>query len=157
MTPYLTVQMPQPDFEAFLFAPIGEERNGMTLSVLSGLSRLEVNPWDEAAQLSQLPKERAIAALDRRIAQLPLGVWLLSDTAAIATRLVDLLPKHNPLPRTNPVVAPADGKTPSPPLMLWLIAGGIAVLLLFGVPGRVERMLAGDGVVAPIHTPSSQP
>lgn len=157
MTPYLTVQMPQTEFEAFLFAPIGEERNGMTLSVLSGLSRLEVNPWDEAAQLSQLPKERAIAALDRRIAQLPLGVWLLSDTAAIATRLVDLLPKHNPHPRANPVAAPTDGKTPSPPLMLWLIAGGIAVLLLLGVPGRVERMLSGDGVVAPIHTPSSQP
>ena len=154
MTPYLTVQTPKPDLEAFLFAPIGEERNGMTLSVLSGLSRLEVDPWDEAAQLSQLPKDRAIAALDSRIAQLPLGKWLLSDTVAIATRLVDLLPKHSPHPRA---VAPTDNKRPSAPLMLWLIAAGIAVLLLLGVPGRVGRILDGDGVVAPIHMPSSQP
>ena len=157
MTPYLTVQTPETGLEAFLFAPIGEDCNGMTLSVLSGLSRLEVDPWEEAVQLSQLPKDSAIAALDKRIAELPLGNWLPSDTAAIASRLVDLLPKHNPHPRANPAVAPADGKKPSTPLMLWLIAAGIAVLLLFGVPGYVQRMLAGDGVVAPIHTPTSQP
>ncbi|TWT13713.1 hypothetical protein [Reyranella sp. CPCC 100927] len=157
MTPYLAVQTPRPDFEAFLFAPIGEERNGMTLSVLSGLSRLEVNPWDEAAELSQLPKDRAIAALDRRIAQLPLGTWLLSDTAAIATRLVNLLPKHDPHPRVHPTAAPADDKRSSASLTLWLIAAGIAVLLVLGIPGRVEHMLTGDGAVAPIHTPSSQP
>ena len=43
MTPYLTVQTLKPDLEAFLLAPIGEERNGMMLSVLSALNRLEVN------------------------------------------------------------------------------------------------------------------
>ncbi len=157
MTPYMAVQTPRPDFEAFLFAPIGEECNGMTLSVLSGLSRLDVNPWDEAAELSQLPKDRAIAALDRRIAQLPLGKWLLSDTAGIATRLVDLLPKHDPHPRPNPAIAPIDDKRSSASLTLWLIAAGIAALLVFGIPGRVQHMLAGDGAVAPIHTPPSQP
>ena len=58
------------DIEPFLFAPIGKELNGMTLSVLSSLSRFGVNPCAEAAQLSQPPKDRAIAALARHIAQL---------------------------------------------------------------------------------------
>ena len=36
------------EFDSFLCAPIGEERNGMLLSVLSALARLDVDPWQEA-------------------------------------------------------------------------------------------------------------
>ncbi|MGO9740546.1 MAG: hypothetical protein ACLPN5_03340 [Roseiarcus sp.] len=32
------------EFDDFLFAPIGEDRNGTTLSVLSALARMEVDP-----------------------------------------------------------------------------------------------------------------
>ena len=45
------------DFNDFLYAPISEGRNGMLLSVLSALARLDVDPWEEAAQLAQLPRE----------------------------------------------------------------------------------------------------
>jgi len=158
MTPSLTIQTAKSDLEAFLYAPIGEEGNGMTLSVLSGLSRLGVNPWDEAARLSLLPREGAITALDQRIVQLPRGAWQLSDTMGIAARLVALLPKHNPHPQPDRPDQQPDSKKPSRPLMLWLIAGGLAAFLLFGMSGRPERLLTGDGgVVAPVVTPAPRP
>ena len=36
------------EFQAFLYAPIGEEENGTTLSVLSALARLGLDPWKQA-------------------------------------------------------------------------------------------------------------
>jgi hypothetical protein len=44
VTPHLSVQTAKPGLEAFLFAAIGEEGNGMALSVLSGVSRLNIEP-----------------------------------------------------------------------------------------------------------------
>jgi hypothetical protein len=43
-----------PEFDSFLFAAVGEERDGIPLSVLSALSRLGLDPRDEAARLSHL-------------------------------------------------------------------------------------------------------
>ncbi len=157
MTPSLTIVAAKSDLEAFLYAPIGEEGNGMTLSVPSGLSRLGVNPRDEAARLSLLPREGAIAALDQRIGQLPRGTWQVSDTMGIAARLVELLPKHDPHARADPPDPRPDSKKPSAPLTLWLVAAGMAVLLLYATAGRAERLLAGDGIVAPLLTPAPRP
>ena len=38
------------EFDDFLFAPIGADRIGMLLSVLSALARLDIDPWQEAAK-----------------------------------------------------------------------------------------------------------
>jgi hypothetical protein len=51
------------DLDPFLFAPIGEERNGMLLSVLSALARLDMDPWQEAASLMVMPTQDATARL----------------------------------------------------------------------------------------------
>ena len=78
--------LPHSQFNEFLFALIGMERNGMPLSVISALARLEVDPWQEAARLADLPKELAATALDGLIRRLPGGrkkagpsaiVWLI--------------------------------------------------------------------------------
>lgn len=154
MTPSLTIQTAKTDLETFLYAPIGEEDNGMTLSVLSGLSRLGIDPWDEAARLSRLPKDGAITSLGQRIAQLPRGAWQLSDTTGIATRLVALLPKDDPSPQ-SPYRGDRepDSKKPSRSLTLWLIAASIAAFLVYGMSKSVERTLTGDGSgVAPTST-----
>jgi hypothetical protein len=37
-----------PEFDEFLRASIGEDRNGTGLSVLSAFARLNVDPWQEA-------------------------------------------------------------------------------------------------------------
>jgi hypothetical protein len=60
-------------FDEFLYAPIGEENNGMLLSVLSALARLDVDPWDEASRLARLPRSAAIQFLTTLIGALPDG------------------------------------------------------------------------------------
>jgi hypothetical protein len=47
MTRAATMSLPEAEFNDFLFAPIGEDSNGMLVSVLSGLARLDVDPWQE--------------------------------------------------------------------------------------------------------------
>jgi hypothetical protein len=57
------------EFDDFLFAPIGKDRNGTPLSVLSALARLDIDPWQEADKLSQLPGETAVQRLTSLIAE----------------------------------------------------------------------------------------
>jgi hypothetical protein len=81
------------EFDNFLFAPIGEDRNG-TLSVVSALARLDVDPWQEAGELAQLPWETATQRLASLIAALPDGPSAHPDPGAVATRLIALLPRR---------------------------------------------------------------
>jgi hypothetical protein len=86
------------EFNAFLFAPVGEDKAGYPLTVLSALARLGFDPWGEAARLSNLSVEAAVQALAATIARLPEGDWKASDTAGIAARLVACLPRRGVLP-----------------------------------------------------------
>jgi hypothetical protein len=83
------------EFNDFLFAPIGEQENETPVSVLSALARLDVEPWQEAARLAQLPKHQAIQDLGSIIGGLPGGRWKASESNMIAARLVELLPSRN--------------------------------------------------------------
>jgi hypothetical protein len=89
------------EFDSFLFAPIGEERNGMLLSVLSALARLDVDPWQEAAKLALLPAETATQRLASLITSLPDGSSIDRDPTTIAARLIALLP-HSATPDAPP-------------------------------------------------------
>ena len=86
------------ELNEFLFAPVGEEPNGVTLSVVSGLTRLGLDPWEEAARLTPLPKARAAEALAKLIARLPIRRTQSLDDLAISRRLVELLPAQNAAP-----------------------------------------------------------
>jgi hypothetical protein len=86
------------DLNDFLFASVGEEQNGVTLSVVSALTRLGVDPWEEAARLTPLPKASAAVALATLIARLPIHRTQSSDDLAISRRLVELLPAGKPAP-----------------------------------------------------------
>jgi hypothetical protein len=76
----------------FLFAPVGTEANGMTLSLVSVFARLGNDPWLEAGRLARLPKPEATESLARIIASMPTSVWPLQAAMTIATRLIALLP-----------------------------------------------------------------
>jgi len=80
------------DLNNFLFASVGDESNGMPLSVISAMTRLGVDPWDEAARLAALPKALAAEALAPMIARLSIGRLPRSDDLAVARRLAGLLP-----------------------------------------------------------------
>ncbi|MGO9361207.1 MAG: hypothetical protein ACLP1D_26620 [Xanthobacteraceae bacterium] len=80
------------EFDSFLFASIGEDSNGMPVSVLSGLARSNLDPWQEAAQLSALPGPTAVERLTALIGALPGKAWTHAEAQAVATRLIALLP-----------------------------------------------------------------
>jgi hypothetical protein len=78
--------------DAFLYADVGAELNGSTLTVLSMLARLGTDPWAEAARWATLPRATVIDSLAESIAKMPLASPALGATRAIAARLVQLLP-----------------------------------------------------------------
>lgn len=117
------------DLNDFLFASVGEEQNGVTLSVVSGLTRLGLDPWEEAARLAPLPKARAAEALANLIARLPIRRTQSLDDLAISRRLVELLPaqKTSPLQRRGRARAGQE-KYWRAVILLAVLALGAAVL-----------------------------
>ena len=82
------------EFDGFLYAPIGEDRNGMPLSVLSALARQDFDPWEEAANLTRLSADAATRKLVCVITALPDGPSARADPGTIAARLLLLLPRR---------------------------------------------------------------
>lgn len=84
------------DLNQFLFADVGTEASGMTLSVVSVFARQGSDPWREAGRLADLPKAEATDSLARTIAGMPKSLWKLPDAIVIAARLTGLLPARPP-------------------------------------------------------------
>jgi hypothetical protein len=85
----------RPDLDKFLFATVGDEIDGIPLSMISALTRLGLDPWQEAGRLSSLSSREAVEQLARLIAEIP-GIFRpLGEAREIADRLVALLPKHD--------------------------------------------------------------
>lgn len=80
------------ELEDFLYSSIGEDHDGMQLSVLSALARLNVDPWAEATALAELPEKKATQRLTSLIAKLPNESSVHRDAGTIAARLIALLP-----------------------------------------------------------------
>jgi hypothetical protein len=95
MTRVAAIALPGAEFNDFLFAPIGEDRNGVLVSVLSGLARLDVDPWQEAADLAQLSGETATQRLASLIGALRDEDPSYLDPRTISMRLIALLPNRN--------------------------------------------------------------
>jgi hypothetical protein len=80
------------EFDQFLFAPLGEDRNGLPLSVVSLLARLDLDPWQEAENLAALSAEAAARRLARSLDTLTDPVLRPADSQATILRLLALLP-----------------------------------------------------------------
>jgi hypothetical protein len=79
-------------YDEFLYAQLGEEANGMQLSVLSALARQNVDPWEIAQRLTLLPREPAIQFLTPLLARTPAGLAGAKGTAA---HLIAMLPSQH--------------------------------------------------------------
>ena len=115
----------------FLFATVGVEASGTTLSVASVFARLNRDPWAEAGALAQLPEREAISSLARTIVGMPASAWTLADATTIATRLVALLP-------TRPHVTTPDLPTDSPQtaarhVRMAVLLAGLGLAVAYGV------------------------
>ena len=140
-----------PEMDSFLFASVDDEIASIPLSVLSALSRLDLDPRDEAVRLSQLTRDAASDQLARIIARLPDRHRTTLEAGRIATRLVALLPPTN---KHAEHVQPsgAVGHRISPRATLSLICLALAGVVFIGL---IARGLSSDGREAAAR-PASQ-
>ena len=132
MTAAASVFFFRPEFDDFLYAAIGTDKSEMPLSVLSALSRLDIDPWEEAAELSDMPTETATQRLASLIARLPAGRWAQTDARVIAGRLIKLLPRRsNPKGQVSEKAYHRRAMTRSTFAMILLGAAFIATALIF--------------------------
>jgi len=124
-----------PEYDSFLFAPVGEEVGGIPLSVLSALSRLNLDPRDEAARLSQLTKETAADQLASMIGRLSDRRWSLSEARRIAGRLVERLPMATAASKPERFKTRAAPKPASDPSQ-FLVYLALLIALLVGLIGN---------------------
>jgi hypothetical protein len=82
-----------PEFERFLYASVGEDRNGYVVTVLSALARLGLDPWAETAALVALGRDAAQARLGTRLARFRDVPALASEHGRVARDLSRLLPE----------------------------------------------------------------
>jgi hypothetical protein len=81
------------EFQRFLYAPICDDNEGVTLSVLSALARQDIDPWAEAARLSRLPEDTAVEQIVALLDALPHRLVASLDRMKVASRLSALLPR----------------------------------------------------------------
>ena len=91
--PATSTVSPGSEFQNFLYAPICQDPDGMTLSVLSALARQDVDPWTEAARLSALPREAATQQITDLLGGLPRRTLACVNCVEVAARLSALLPR----------------------------------------------------------------
>jgi hypothetical protein len=131
-----------PEMDPFLFASVGEEVDGIPLSVLSALSRLDVDPRCEAARLSHLAKDAAVDQLARMITRLPNRHWTTLEIRRIAARLIELLPQtKSDLADTQP--AGSVDRAISPRASHFLVHLALAGAILIGI--IAHGYLSSDG------------
>lgn len=93
------------DYDAFLFAELGEDRTGATVTVLSALARLDLEPWTEARELSRLAREDAQVRLTTHFEAITDIPALALASEGRAAKMVSLLPKRAPLRVSKPLEA----------------------------------------------------
>ena len=153
MTAAASVSFFRPEFDDFLYAAIGAERNEMPLTVLSALSRMDVDPWEEAAELSELPKDTAAQRLASLISRLPGERWA-QDAKAIADRLIELLPRRScSRLQASEKSSRLQGMTNSP-FVLVCVAVALAALI---IAATFERSRRSDNADAPVSSTSYPP
>src|SRR5437763_1228706 len=129
-----------PEFDAFLFASVGEEVDGAPLSVLSVLARLGLDPRDEAMRLARLTREAAADQLARMIDGLYAQRWSASDARRIASGLVERLPIAGATAKADHAAAVASSIVrfrPSSSLLIYL-AVGLAIFVSLLASGHLS-------------------
>lgn len=102
------------EFNDFLFAPIGEDKNGLTLSVVSLLARMNLDPWEEAGNLATLTAQAAGKRLALSLDSLTDPTLRHAICETTVPRLLALLPRRALAPTPTPMTG-VDLRVPPPP------------------------------------------
>ena len=135
-----------PQFDHFLYASLCEH-DEMTVSVLSVLTRQDIDPWQLAARLSQVPKDEAVKTLASIVEESDTRRWSPSEAIEVAARLIDLLPQQN-----NFSIAPPSMESLQGHLMIWMLYGVFwgALALYGGNPQQTGKNYNGSPVASTV-------
>lgn len=149
------------EFDRFLFAPIGDDRNGLPLSTITLLGRMDLDPWQEAASLASLPADAATRRLSSLLSALPASALTQENTARVAVRLIALLPcRTDAEARSLGMVPP--GEIVHPFAAMYAVLFAIWLIWLLGMqvvaagrdaPTRAETAHAPTSVITSAQTP----
>ena len=135
-------------YDNFLFAPVCEDRNGMRVSVLSALARMDVDPWEEAGRLATMPRAAAARMLASSLDLVFDKSWIPAGAGAIAARLVRLLPSGAdaaaPAAADNAKPVTPQAKTKVQWKSYWWIWVGFAVAITIMSPHHGTTPAASD-------------
>jgi hypothetical protein len=138
----------EPQYDAFLFASLGDDLSGMPLAVASLLGRMNLDPWHEAAALAGLPADVAAQKLATLIEAMPGQPLPHAEAATLAARLVTLLPSpRKSAAERRSSIAPAGALTNRGPLLyvLWFAILFILVLgAAFATPTPIPAQPVTD-------------
>lgn len=118
-----------PAFENFLSAEVGEDPKGMSVTVLSMLARLDVDPWEEASDLTKMKvaaAQQRLEALIARFHDVPIGIV---DRGKIAKNLLTFLPGQPKTARSAGDAAQIKIVLPTPGAPIYWV---ITVIVLLG-------------------------
>jgi hypothetical protein len=83
----------------FLYTALGEDADsGLSVSVLSALARLDVDPWELAEALARMPFDTAVDRFAAILKTLPCVACGREHPLALARRLIALLPDGSAAP-----------------------------------------------------------
>lgn len=141
------------EFDSFLFASIGDDRHGQPLSVVSTLARSNVDPWQEAAELSRMSRRAATARLTALIVALPGEPIAAPSIDSIVRNLVGRLPRANNFPPLPQSLLPAalESENARAGLGFGFLVALIAIALLIHdprspIPGQSVGSLASTAI-----------
>ncbi|MDF0601905.1 hypothetical protein P1J78_14265 [Psychromarinibacter sp. C21-152] len=117
-----------PEFDRFLHASVGEDRNGYAVTVLSTLARLGLDPWKETAELVTLGRDAARARLGTLLARFRDVPALASDHGRIAGDLSQLLPEGRMPGSLKRAASTAADSRPGTRGLIWSMLAIIFVL-----------------------------
>jgi hypothetical protein len=140
-------------YDDFLYAPVCEDANGMRLSVISALARTNVDPWEEATRLAAMPKAIAEKALLSILDLVSGRSWKSPEAAAIAARLVRLLPQAG---EATTVAATETAQTsPAQRKSYWWVWLGFALALSFMTPHHQAPAANASAVTSESGAPAN--
>jgi hypothetical protein len=164
MTHAALAPMIGPAFDPFLVAVIGEDRNEKTVSVLSALARLDVDPWEEVASLAIMPRALARDRLAALIGALPDAPKMQKSANEVAGDLIGLLPSSGEAMMARAKIVSSgtglsrDSSNAAPLAIAALLALFLALLAYRGLVDAAPILTHADGAaseVAPIGAPTA--
>ena len=106
----------------------------MRLSVLSALARMNVDPWEEATRLAAMPRAIAEKTLLSILDLVSGRSWKSPEAAAIAARLVRLLPQRGEAAAGIAIPATGTAKVSAQRTNYWWVLLGYWLVMSFMMP-----------------------